>query len=93
VEYRSGIEMKVRRMEIAVFVSAIVGLAIVTSPAYAQREYVSAQTELLIVVHEDSSITLKTLDGTEIKGFANVNALAGPNGLVDMIEQMELWNN
>ena len=82
-------------MDIAVFVGAAIGLIFVAlgQPVNAQREYVSAQTDLMITVHEDSSITLKDMQGNEIKGFANINALAGPNGLTDLIEQMELWNN
>lgn len=44
--------------------------------------------ELIIEMHEDLSVTLKTVNGTEIKGYANVNALTGENGLVDMVEQM-----
>lgn len=54
-------------------------------------EVVQAQ-ELIIEQHEDMSITLKTLNGTELKGYANVEALAGNNGLSDIIQQMERWN-
>lgn len=79
--------------------TAIVALIMVaigtTQLVNAQREYISAETELNLVVHEDVSVSVFKCDAEEcikIKGFANVEALSGANGLTDLIEQMELWN-
>lgn len=75
-------------------VGAVVGLVIMVGigVAMGQQEVVSLDTELILKVHEDGSITLKTLEGQEIKSFANIEALTGMNGLYQLIEQMELWD-
>jgi len=73
-------------VKVALITAAMLSLVSVTA-AYGQ-----GQAELIIVQHEDLSITLKTLNGTELKDYANINALAGPNGLADIVQQMENWN-
>jgi hypothetical protein len=73
-------------VKVALITVTMLSLVSVTA-AYGQ-----GQAELIIVQHEDLSITLKTLNGTELKGYANINALAGPNGLADIVQQMENWN-
>jgi hypothetical protein len=67
-------------------ITMTLALAVVTTLQQAQA------VELIIEQYEDLSITLKTLNGTELKGYANVNALAGPNCLQDIVQQMESWN-
>lgn len=91
---RNAEYMKQRTNPKAFLIAVLIGIVIISlfAVAFGQREIVSAQTDVILTVHEDSSITLKDINGNEIKGFANVNALAGPNGLTDLIEQMELWN-
>lgn len=83
--YRLGVENQPKYVKMGVIITAIVLVFIPAGIVQAQ--------ELIIQQHEDMSITLKNLNGTELKGFANVEALSGANGLSDIIEQMGEWIN
>jgi hypothetical protein len=63
--------------------------AIISLTAIQQAQAV----ELIMELHEDYSVTFKTLNDTKIKGYANLEGAAGQhNGIIDVVEQMELWN-